>query len=422
MIKARPLSEDLSRFIGRRLNDKYLLNERIGGGGFGTVFLSDQFFLEVPTRRVAVKISKATGFTAAKAREIFADVFMLAKAMDEMNNSQGRSNLVHIYDAGILHEENDRIFVVMEYIDGQSLRQKFIPGCKLDSGLLLDLVRQICRALEGLHMLSPPVIHRDLKPENILIGLDDVVRVIDFGLAARLTNAGYVLGTVGTVAYMAPETTMGFSVPASDVYSIGVLLYEGLTGKLPYYFLKPPSDLPVELHSDWLYKQKSLIQPAPPSSLNNTVSPQLDKIVMSCLKFDHNARFFNANKLLQAINDLDKHQAPDEVAFEEGRLKKGMKDLRGACERFEYGLALPSSSNKVRYNLLYELGEALKMSGNYSASVNRLVEAWEFARFRAVLETRKERFDLLDEIVKVYKTLSNDFQARRYEMLRAKEM
>ena len=422
MIKTGAQSEDLSRFIGKRLNDKYLLNQRIGGGGFGTVFLSDQFFLGVPTRRVAVKISKATGFTVDKAREIFADVFMLAKAMDEMNNCQGRSNLVHIYDAGILKEENDRIFVVMEYIDGQSLRQRFTPGSKLDAGILLDLVRQICRALEGLHNLSPPIIHRDLKPENILIGLDGVVRVIDFGLAARLTMAGYVPGTVGTFAYMAPETTKGFSVPASDVYSMGVLLYEGLTGRLPYYFLKPPPDMPVELQSDWLYKQKSQIQPAPPSSLNNTVSPQLDKIVMSCLKFDYNARFFNASKLLQALENMGKQKAQDEAALEEGRLKKGMNDLLGACGRFEYGLALPSSSTKIRYNLLYELGETLKLSGNYLAAANRLVEAWEFAKFRPVLETRKERFDLLDEIVKVYKMLSNDFQARRYEMLRAKEM
>ncbi len=412
---------DLRSFVGKTILGNYLLREYIDEGNFGVLFKSEQQFLGVPVRRVAVKISKQTEIDMEKVKDIFADVFLLAGAMDEMTDSEAKSHLVHVYDAGILSGENNRAFLVMEYIDGTTLADQFKSYGRVPAPIMMKWVRQICRALKELHTLVPPVLHRDMKPSNVLLGIDGCVRVVDFGLAAKMTRHGFVPGTAGTITYMAPETIRGESIPASDVYSTGIILYEGLTGKHPFAGFVPPINLPSAAYNDWIYEQKSTFRPSPPSLLNNTVTPRLDEVVLRCLEFrPAERRYHNAGALLKALDDSERPPSQDENALDEGRRLRAKGDLTGARDVFETGLRESSNSKEIRFELLKELGEVLALARDPKAASGKLVEAWNIAKNSGVIFRRQEeRANFLGQIIEAFRSSKNYFQAERYERERA---
>ena len=268
----------------------------------------------------------------------------------------------------------------MEYVKGTELREQFESFRKVPANQLLKWASQICHALQGLHTLSEPVLHRDLKPENILLGTDLRVRVIDFGLAAKMVKHGFVPGVAGTLDYMSPETTQGESVLASDVYSIGLILYEGLTGRRPFAHLIPPIGMPEILYNTWLYNQKRAVRPDPPSSLNNTVTHALDALVLRCLEFDPGNRYHHAGELLEALRaviDEPPLEKPDVVYLKEGYDLKNRGNLDSACRAFQRGLDAPPSSRETSFALLWGSGEVLGELGRYNDAVDRLVRAWK---------------------------------------------
>jgi len=407
-------------FEATTVRDSYLLEQLIGEGMFGAVFRSEQRFVGVPIRRVAVKLSKHTGLDPETARDIFADAFVLARAMDEMRDTEARRHLVHVYDLGIL-EDDGRGFVVMEYVHGTTLEEQFTSLTRVPAPLLVKWARQICLALRGLHTLPTPVIHRDLKPDNVLLGVDLAVRLVDFGLAAKLLAHGYVPGVAGTVAYMAPETSQGRSVPASDVYSLGLLLYRGLTGKLPFEHLAPPLDLPSSLHQEWLFEQKRALRVMPPSERSNTSTPALDAVVLRCLEFDPHDRYRDAGELLDAL-DLDRSAPPGEVARSEGRRLREEGDDAGARRTLEAALLERSLPVDTRFAMLRELGALMLDAGDAAGAADRLLEAWRMANGTAVLRTRAERAQLLEEVAEAYGRVGNGYQARRYRDKAAAEL
>jgi len=415
---------DMPSFVGRKIHERYLLQEYISEGNFGAVYRSEQHFLGISARRVAVKLSKKTGIDGSMARDIFADVLLLAQAMDEMTDAEARSHLVQVYDAGICPRLDNRLFVVMEYVQGTTLAAQFESYRLVPASVLLRWSRQICRAIEGLHMLTPPVLHRDLKPDNVLFGVDLTVRVVDFGLAGRLLHCGYLPGTAGSLAFMAPETTRGESVPESDVYGIGITMYKGLTGRHPFSDLIPPYNLPSSLYSEWLYTQKSKFEPLPPSALYTTIPAELSNVVLRCLKFKPYERFMNAGDLLKALDDLEKGKAepPDVIALGDAKQLQAEGDLDRARRTFEDGLDARPSSRETRFGLLVGLGGILERMGDQHSAAMRLVEAWELTRKSAILRTRKERADLLGRIADAYSRSGNPYQARRYESLKEKEV
>ncbi|NUO83232.1 hypothetical protein HUU05_24430, partial [candidate division KSB1 bacterium] len=120
-----PDTVDMKSFVGMTIRESYLLRDYISQGNFGAVYKSEQQFLGVPVRRVAVKLSKAAQVDLKTAKDIFADAFLLAEAMDEMDDAQARTNLVHVYDVGLIKELDNRMFVVMEYIQGTDLDRQF---------------------------------------------------------------------------------------------------------------------------------------------------------------------------------------------------------------------------------------------------------------------------------------------------------
>lgn len=294
----------MQSLLGKTIHDRYVLHELLGEGNFGAVFKGSQLFLGTPVRTVALKVCKHINMDIPTATTIFAEAFLLARALQEMTDPQARQHLVHLYDMGILPEEDNRGFIVMEYIRGTTLAAQFASFGRIPATLVVQWILQICRALQGLHELIPPILHRDLKPDNILIGLDHVLRVVDFGLAARLMDCGFTEGVTGALSYMAPETMMGESIPASDVFSIGIMLYEGLTSKHPFAHLISALDPFKPVTREWLYKQMHSYHPPAPSSLNNTVPAALDMVVLRCLEFYPNRRYYNAGALLQALTKI----------------------------------------------------------------------------------------------------------------------
>lgn len=384
---------DLRGLVGRVVDGRYVLREPIGSGGFGAVFLSEQYVLGRPIRRVACKVSRATGLTEQTAGALFADILLLASAMEGMTDAAARAHLVHVYDGGIARELDRRAYLVMEYVPGHSLATEFraYPANRVPRGLLLKWAGEICVALRGLHSQTPPLLHRDLKPDNVLLGADGTIRLIDFGLAARMIETGEAPGVAGTIHHMAPETAEGASIPASDVYSLGLLMYEGLTGRLPYTDIAPPADLPSALYPEWLAEAKRTTPPPRPASLDASIPRWLDALIMSCVEPRPADRIRSAGELLAAIEEGERRG--DAAAADESVLDK-VRSLR-------------------------ELGEAHAAANEHAEAARRFAEAYELlGRLRV---TQAERCDLLARTEQAFRRAGNVYQAERFARERRAE-
>ena len=407
------------RVLEGELVGDYLLREHLGEGAFAGVFLSEQRMLGEPFRDVALKLSRRTGMTAGTARELFKDAFLLARAMDSITDTEARLHLVHVYDAGISATDR-RAYLAMEYVRGTTLASRFARQSTVDAAQITAWARQIGKALRALHGLDPPLVHRDLKPDNVLLGMDNLVRLVDFGLAERLLSLGYMPGVAGTLAYMAPEASRGASLPASDVYSLGLLMYEGLTGEHAFRHLIPPVDLPDEDYGSWLYEAKKRHPALPPSALSNTVDPKLDAIVRRCLEFEPGKRFHDAAEFLEELNRESPIPGSVDSALREPPSTVAGKRLHRARHDLEARLAEIVVRDK-RFEVLQRLGEVLTALGEHAEAARRLGEAWQLTRTSAILRDTGERVALLGAVAGAYRLAGNEFQARRYETEQARE-
>jgi serine/threonine protein kinase len=414
---------ELRAFRGSTLAGRYRLEQWIGGGAFGGVFRSRQQILGRPVRRVACKVSRRTGMTEASARGLFADVLRLAEAMDQMTDAGARRHLVHVYDGGVAQDAGGRAFLAMEYVPGTTLQAQFDSLSRVPASQLFTWVRQIARALHGLHTLPRPLLHRDLKPDNVLLGSDLTVRLIDFGLSAALLEAGYAPGVAGTVQYMAPETSYGggVSVPASDLYSLGVLIYEGLTGRHPFDGLVPPPGLPEAMHGEWLYQRKQHHTPVPPSAANNTVTRRMDDLVLHCLLPDPARRFTDAEEFLAALDAAESAPPGPEELLAEARGLDAAGDPVGAARLLRRLADDDAAPGAVRVAALGELAAARERQGDAAAAAGELQRAWELADGTAALRTRAQRRELLGRLADTYRRAGNPLMASYYQRLRERE-
>ncbi len=263
--------------ISATLQNRYRLEAELGQGGMGIVYRAHDTLLNRP---VAVKVLSATGLgTAGKAR-----LLAEAQAAAKLNHP----NIVNVYDAG---ETEGRPFIVMELVEGEPLRQHQ-PQTLGDA---LILVRQICAALEHAH--ANGIIHRDLKPENIVLTKTQTVKLMDFGLARmsegpRLTEEGTL---VGTMSYLAPELIQGQRATVqSDLYALGVMLYELTTGRPPF----TGDNLAV------LLSQHVYAEPASPRAHNPDISPDLDALILQLLHKQPADRPTSAAEVAQALGHM----------------------------------------------------------------------------------------------------------------------
>lgn len=269
---------------GTVVDDRYTLDHKIGTGGMADVWLAKDNELD---RDVAVKIL----------HDRFAqDSEFVERFRREAQSAAGlqHPNVVSIFDRG---EFRDTYFIAMEYVDGPQLKELVKGGMRPQDAI--DFTRQILNAARFAHRKG--IVHRDLKPQNVLIDEDGRARVADFGIARGESSDITATGSVmGTAQYLSPEQAQGKeTTPRSDIYSIGVILYEALTGRVPF---EGDSAVAVAL------KQVSE-QPRRPSAVNPNVPPALDAVVMRALAKDPDARFTDADAFLKALDAAER--APD---------------------------------------------------------------------------------------------------------------
>ncbi len=266
--------------VGRILNDRYKITERIGIGGMAEVYRAYDNNLD---REVAVKVM----LPQYASDETFTKRFRQEAASAARLQSP---YIVGIHDWGL---DIDTYYIVMEYLRGTDLKTAIRERGKINQRKAAEIGSQVAQALSVAH--AADIIHRDIKPQNIMIQPDGNIKVMDFGIAragdAHLSQTATVLGTAH---YVSPEQAQGKELTgSSDIYSLGIVLYEAVTGKLPFEGQDAVSVAVKQVNE----------LPALPSSINPDLDPTLEAIIMKALEKDPSNRFANATEMRHVLND-----------------------------------------------------------------------------------------------------------------------
>ncbi len=268
--------------IGKVINERYELLEIVGSGGMATVYKAQDRLLN---RFVAVKILKDSMKYDSEILEKFSTE---AKAAASLSHN----NIVSVYDVGT----SDGIsYIVMEYIDGETLKEYINKNKPIKWQKACEIAIQIANALSAAH--ENGIIHRDIKPHNILITKDSTVKVADFGIARAVSSDTVVAGgsALGSVHYISPEQARGgFVDNSSDLYSLGVVLYEMLTGSLPF-----DGDNAVSIALKKLEEE-----PLSPKVINLDIPQALDTIVMKAISKEQHMRYKSAEEFAADLKAL----------------------------------------------------------------------------------------------------------------------
>jgi serine/threonine-protein kinase len=269
------------------LGGRYRIEQELGRGGMAKVFRGEDTVLG---RAVAIKVlapqfADDPNFVTRFRRE--------AQAAARISNQ----NLVSVFDTG---SDGGVHYIVMEYVEGKTLAEFLTGGGRIMPDRAIDITMDVCRALEAAH--AQGVIHRDIKPGNIMINPRGEVKVTDFGIARMVTTSETIAETaavLGTASYLSPEQAQGQPVDGrSDLYSLGCVLYEMVTGRPPFL-----GESPVAVASKHV-----LEQPAAPSKLNRDVTPDLDAVILRAM----------------AKNPANRYQSAEEFRADLERVKRGL--------------------------------------------------------------------------------------------------
>jgi serine/threonine protein kinase len=269
----------------------YKISEELGRGGMGVVYKAQDTKLDRP---VAIKFLPRQLATSIEETKRFEREAKAAAALNHPNIAT-----VHAIEELEDDQRGKECFIVMEYIDGQELREK-IKTSPLSTEEILKITYQIAEGLYAAH--NKGIVHRDIKSSNIMITRDGQVKIMDFGLAklagqSMLTKSGT---TLGTVAYMSPEQARGEPVDQrSDIWSLGVIIYEMITGQLPF---KGEYDQAV------IYS----ILNEEPEAVNTEIPPELSKIISKSLMKDVKQRYQDIHEV---ISELQGHAEPSKITF-----------------------------------------------------------------------------------------------------------
>lgn len=276
----------------RNLLGKYLLQSVIGKGGMGVVFLAEQIELK---RQVAVKVLSPLFLNSAQALKRFRTEAMAAGRLDH-------PNIIKVYDYGTLPGDGGA-YLVMKLLRGYSLTSELMRVGPLPFLRIQAIMQQLCSAVQVAH--NSHIVHCDLKPDNIIIERNEknqeYIQIVDFGIARLRDVSGtgslYSIHTgtsVGTPSYMSPEQCLGEKLFAqSDIYSLGIILYEMLSGTVPF---KSLSAADVALHH-------IRTDPLPPSHFRSNICPELDQVVLTALAKAPEARYESVLSFFLALED-----------------------------------------------------------------------------------------------------------------------
>ena len=273
---------------GMFLADRYEIIEQIGTGGMSDVYKAKCHKLN---RYVAIKVMK---------EEFSHDKNFVSKFIIEAQSAAGLThpNVVSVYDVG---DENGIYYIVMELVEGITLKQYIEKKGRLSSKEAVSIAIQVAQGMEAAH--SHHIVHRDIKPQNIIISKEGKVKVTDFGIARAATSQTISSSAMGSVHYISPEQARGgYSDEKSDIYSFGITLYEMLTGTVPF-----DGDSTVSVAVQHI--QDEIL---PPSHVVNDIPISVDQIVMKCTQKKTDRRYQSATEL---IADLKKSLVMPDVNF-----------------------------------------------------------------------------------------------------------
>ena len=267
--------------IGRVFNNRYQITELIGIGGMAEVYRAQDTVLG---RTVAIKVM----LPQYAADPTFAQRFKQEAASAANLQSP---YIVNIYDWG---QDDGTYYIVMEYVRGSDLKTGIKQRGAINQRKVAEIGSQVCRALSVAHQQD--IIHRDIKPQNIMVQPDGNIKVMDFGIArAKNSVRTQTSSVLGTAHYISPEQAQGKELTAaSDIYSLGIVLYEAATGQLPF---DGPDAVSVAL------KQVNEL-PLPPRQINPDIDPSLEAIIMKAIEKDPRARFATANDMRLELNNF----------------------------------------------------------------------------------------------------------------------
>ncbi len=276
------MGNSTDKYIGRILDDRYEIIELIGSGGMANVYKALCHRLN---RYDAVKIMRDDTAASTELRRRF-------RAESQAVAMLSHPNIVSVYDVS---HSDDIEYIVMELIDGITLKQYLQKKSVLDPSEVLNFSIQIAKALEHAH--SKGIIHRDIKPQNIMLLKDGMIKVADFGIASLESDIEENNGeTVGSVHYIAPEQARGQAPDArSDIYSLGIVMYEMLTGKLPYVGASDVEVAVKHMNTD----------PVSPRDIVPDIPEELEHICLKAMDSDINERYQTAGELL---NELEQYK------------------------------------------------------------------------------------------------------------------
>ena len=330
----------MDKYIGKMLDGRYEIIELIGSGGMANVYKAKCHRLN---RMVAVKILKSDMAENEEIRRRFRDE---SRAVAQLSHA----NIVSVYDVS---SSGDTEYIVMELIDGITLKQYMERRGQMDWRESLHFIIQIMRALEHAH--SRGIIHRDIKPQNIMVLRDGSVKVADFGIACLQNNAQTLTqDALGSVHYISPEQARGEHIDArSDIYSAGVVLYEMLTGRLPF-----EGDTAVSVAIQHLSSV-----PLAPSEIREDVPKGLELICMKAMCADINKRYASATAMLEDLESFRKNPDIDMEYIREELKEKENTEATRYISKKELSEAVRNKKEKEKDELAAEKQEKTGIAG-----------------------------------------------------------
>lgn len=285
--------EVIELLIGKRISDRYKVLEVIGGGGMSNVYLAHDMILN---RDVAVKVLHYSFNDEDEAKRRFQREALSATSLNH-------PNIVSIYDVG---EDEGMHYIVMEYVKGMTLKQYINEYAPLAPTRSVEIMQQLTSAIMIAHQHQ--IIHRDIKPQNILLDEEGNVKITDFGIAMALTSTSFTKtnSVLGTVHYLSPEQARGgIATKKSDIYSLGIVLYELLTGELPF-----SGESAVSIALKHLQSETPSVRAIVP-----TIPQSLENVVLISTAKDAHHRYLTVEKMREDLETVLSNERAHERKF-----------------------------------------------------------------------------------------------------------